>query len=93
MKISHFVHVGVLPDGRVPTGGAVEVNGRASESAPEGGCGAEGWQCSPGHWISRVHPRTEDGVVFGYTAHFDSQQELEAANLDEIERQARTLLN
>jgi hypothetical protein len=31
--------------------------------------------------------------VFGYTAHFDSRQELEAADLGEIERQARTLLN
>jgi len=65
----------------------------AFQSAPEGGCGAEGCPCSPGHWISRVHLRTEDGVVFGYTAHFDSRQELEAADLDEIERQARTLLN
>jgi hypothetical protein len=93
MKITHFTHTGVLPDGRVPTGGAVEVNGRVLQSEATGGCGSKGCRCSPGHWISVVHPRTEDGVVFGYTARFDSRTELEAANLDDIEREARLLLN
>jgi hypothetical protein len=93
MKITHFVHTGVLANGQLAAGGAVEVKGRVAESAPDGGCGDEGCPCSPGHWISKVHPRTDDGVVFGYTAHFESRQELDAADLDEIERQARKLLN
>lgn len=93
MKIRHFTHTGVLPDGRVPTGGAVEVNGRVIQSDIKGGCGSKGCSCSPGHWISVVHPRTDDGVVFGYTVYFDSRQELEAADLAELEQEARKLLN
>jgi len=93
MKIAHFIHTGVLPDGRVPTGGSVETKGRVAQSVPEGGCGNEGCQCSPGHWISKVHPRTEDGVVFGYKVHFDTRQELEAADMEQIEQEARKLLN
>lgn len=93
MKIKHFVHTGVSPDGLVPSGGAVEVNGRVIESDIKGGCGSKGCPCSPGHWIATVLPRTEDGVVFGYTAYFDSRQELEAADRGEIEREARKLLN
>jgi len=93
MKISHFTHTGVSPDGLVPSGGSVEVNGRVIQSDINGGCGSEGCPCSPGHWISVVRPRTEDGIVFGYTARFDSRQELEAADLDEVEREARKLHN
>jgi hypothetical protein len=31
--------------------------------------------------------------VFGYTAHFDSRRELEAADRDQIELEAHKLLN
>ncbi|MGG7607820.1 hypothetical protein [Massilia sp. BKSP1R2A-1] len=93
MKITHFLHTGVLPDGRVPTGGSVEVNGLIVESAPEGGCGSEGCSRSPGHWISKIHPRSEDGTVFGYMVLFNNREELEMADLDLIEIEARKLLN
>jgi hypothetical protein len=93
MKITHFIHTDVLPDGRLPTGGAVEVNGQVAYSAPGGGCGSAGCNCSPGHWISKVHARTSDGVVFGYQVSFDSRKELESADMDLIEQEARRRLN
>lgn len=93
MKITHFVHTDVSPDGLVPTGGAVVVDGRVGYSAPDGGCGSEGCNCSPGHWFSKVHPRTPDGVVFGYTAHFSSREEMLSADQDLIDQEARNLLN
>jgi len=93
MKITHFVHTGVREDGSLPTGGAVEVKGRVIESARRGGCGRKGCDCSPGQWISIVHPRTEDGVVVGYTAYFDSRKELEGADMEKIEQAVRKLLN
>lgn len=93
MKIKHFVHHGVAPDGSVSSGGALEVNGRVIESDVNGGCGSEDCTCSPGHWIATVLPRTDDGIVFGYTAYFDNREELEAADPAEIEREARKLLN
>lgn len=89
MKITHFSTTGVAPDGLVEGGGSVNVDGGTRYSALEGGCGMGRCNCSPGHWLSVINPRTPDGVVSGYTAHFDSRAELEAADLDDIERQAR----
>lgn len=89
MHITHFSTTGVAPDGRVDGGGAVNVEGSTRYSAPEGGCGSRGCNCSPGHWLSVIEPRTPDGVVAGYTAHFDSRAELEAADLEDIDRIAR----
>lgn len=93
MKIVHFVHTGVSPTGDLPGGGNVEIAGRVQQSAESGGCGNEGCACSAGHWLSKVHPRTEDGVVFGYTAYFNSRDELLTADLALIEAEARKRLN
>jgi hypothetical protein len=93
MKITHFSHTGVAPDGTLAAGGAVEVIGGVRYSAPEGGCGMPGCHCSPGHWLSITCPRTEDGVVSGYTAHFDSRRELENVDRAEIEQQAQQQLS
>lgn len=88
MDIEYFAVTGVGPDGLVQGGGAVAIDGGVRRSAPQGGCGAPGCACSPGHWISVIQPRSEDGVVAGYTAHFSSREELDAADLDDIKRQA-----
>lgn len=77
MKINHFKHTGVSPDGKIAGGGAVTTKGRVSKSAEEGGCGSKGCNCSPGHWISFCLPRTEDGIVEGVSIHFDNKEEMD----------------
>jgi hypothetical protein len=77
MKISKFKHEGVNPDGTFKDRlGAVTVEGRVSMSAIDGGCGAGKCNCSEGHWISIVKPRTPEGVVEGMTVQFESHEEL-----------------
>lgn len=93
MKISYFVHSNVAADGRLPGGGSVVTKGALVESAPDGGCGLDGCNCSPGHWIAYALPITPGGVVFGFRAIFESRAELEAADIGDIERQARLALN
>lgn len=77
MKIEKNVIKGVLENGKVIDGGAVVVNGRISKSAPNGGCGAPGCECSPGHWISVVLPRTPAGEVESVLISFDTKEEME----------------
>jgi hypothetical protein len=54
----------------------IYAEGHISVSAPSGGCGLEGCNCSPGHYIAVLLPRTEDGVVLGATFTFKSRTEL-----------------
>lgn len=78
MRIITFSYKNVTPEGIIPgEAGSVCVTGRTLLSHPEGGCGAPGCNCSPGHWINVVNPRTPDGVVAGFTIYFDSRKSLE----------------
>lgn len=78
MQVKNFRHENVRPDGTFEhEAGAVVTTGRISTSHPKGGCGAGRCNCSPGHWLSVVKPRTENGIVEGYYIQFDSRKELE----------------
>lgn len=92
IKFRWFVHTGVDPDGNVEEGGNVRVDGAYFQSPPEGGCGSPGCTCSPGHWVTKIFPRTSEGIVAGYTAHFRDRAELERSSreaLDEMAEKAR----
>jgi len=92
MNIKPFIYSGVAQDGRTSSGGLVDVHGSISKSAPGGGCGNDGCECSPGHWICITNPRTESGAVLGYTVFFGTRRKLEAANLSLIDQHARRML-
>lgn len=91
MDIEWFVHEGVAPDGKVASGGAVCVDGDLRQSPPNGGCGLPGCNFSQGHWISKIYPRTEDGVVAGFQARFHSREEFEGMSFEDIEQAAMQL--
>jgi len=75
MRIEKFVNTNVAEDGKTQGGGAVVVNGGIHTSAPEGGCGSGNCNCSPGHWITIIMPRTIDGKVECIRVQFDSKAE------------------
>ena len=92
IQVNWFETCGVAPDGSVEGGASVRVDGAVFESSPEGGCGSPGCSCSPGHWITKLFPRTSEGVVAGYTAHFQNRADLEnigRAELEELAAKAR----
>ena len=88
VEIKWFEIAGVAPDGRVEAGGAVHVDGRYIRSAVDGGCGNPGCACSPGHWLTKTFPRTENGTVVGYTARFPSREALEQSSYEELDELA-----
>ena len=78
MKIESFKYEGVKPDGTFIKGaGSIHTNGRIVMSETNGGCSLKGCNCSQGHWISIVKPRTEDGVVECVKVSFDNQAEMD----------------
>ena len=76
MKIEEIRHENVAPDGAMPKGGFVSVDGRIVMSDWGGGCGWTGCNCSPGFWITILSPRSSSGVVRGLKARFDNQEEM-----------------
>lgn len=80
MRIETHKYEGVNPNGTFSNGlgGAVVTEGRLTQSARNGGCGLDGCNCSPGHYISITKPRTEDGIVEGITVVFDNQEEMDS---------------
>jgi len=76
MEINKFKHNDVNEDGTCLTGGAVEIGGSVRFSDKEGGCGSMGCDCSPGHWVCIIFPRTEDGNVNGVSINFDNKIQL-----------------
>lgn len=91
MNIEWFAHYGVAANGEVASGGAVCVDGDFRQSPPNGGCGLPGCNCSEGQWISKIYPRTADGVVAGFVAHFDNRKEFENLSFELIEQAAMRL--
>lgn len=77
MKIKWFIHEGVAADGKVDGGGSVCVDGDVRQGPPQ--------------WLSKIYPRTDDGVVAGFIAHFDSREEFESMSLELIEQTAMRL--
>jgi hypothetical protein len=88
VHIEYFIYADVPADGRFPTGGMIGVRGGQTRSAPEGGCGNEGCDCSPGHWITWSLPGRPDGTVLGYTVRFRSRARLLSADTKQITRRA-----
>ena len=76
MRIKTWEHTGVNKDGTCVDGGSVGTQGDIRFAKQEGGCGLEHCNCSNGHWMSIVNPRSDDGVVSGVTIHFDSNQQV-----------------
>ena len=77
MHTKTFKHENVLPDGTFKDQpGAVVTNGKTNMSAPNGGCGLPGCNCSPGHYIAVIKPRTENGIVEDITIHFRDKEEM-----------------
>ena len=86
MRTEKIRHENVLPDGTFSDKrGAVETDGGTRMSQPEGGCGIDTCNCSEGHWLTVIQPRTEDGIVEGVKYIFDNQEELnEFVNENEV---------
>jgi hypothetical protein len=91
MKTTTFRHENVLSDGTFSNkSGAVVTTASVTMSYnnESGGCGLSGCNCSPGHWLSIVKARTDDGIVEGFTIHFDNKNEMdEHIALIQMERQ------
>lgn len=78
MKIESFKWEGVKPNGTFENeAGAVETKGKIVMSDPNGGCGLENCNCSEGHWISIIKPRTEEGIVEGIKVKFENSFEMD----------------
>lgn len=75
--ITTFKHTGVLKDGTFKDEpGAVNINAGNSISAPKGGCGMDGCNCSPGHWLVIGNGLSAKGVISGKTLYFVSRKDL-----------------
>jgi hypothetical protein len=77
IRIEPYRWTGVNRDGTFKNeAGAVKTKKGVTTSAPAGGCGSYGCNCSPGHWISLGNARTKTGVVSGKTLYFKSRKDL-----------------
>lgn len=77
IKTETFRHTGVKKDGTLENDlGSVETKAWNAISAPKGGCGSPGCDCSPGHWLVIVKARTAKGVVTGKTLYFATRKDL-----------------
>ncbi len=76
MKFSTFINKNVRKDGTLKSGGAVHVEGTIQSSDPKGGCGLGKCNCSEGHWLSIVMPRTKSGTVRGIMVTFKDRKEM-----------------
>lgn len=75
--ITTFKHEGVQSDGTfIGKGGAVTVKGNIKISHPDGGCGLDTCNCSPGHWITCGLPIDNEGTVRGMKLEFKSRKQL-----------------
>jgi len=90
-----IVYYDVPVDGDIGGGHTVPVDGLVSVTgALEGGCGDPACEhCQGTHSYTRLFPRDEQGVVFGYVVEFGTREELEATPVAEIERIARSGLH
>jgi hypothetical protein len=74
----------VPADGVIDEGALVPIDGSTIISPPDGGCGMPRCGCFRGHFVQRLFPRDAVGTVFGYIVEFDSREDLEKANAEQI---------
>jgi hypothetical protein len=79
----------VPADGVIDEGALVPVDGSTIISPPDGGCGMPRCDCFRGYFVQRLFPRDAAGTVFGYIVEFDSWEELESADEEQIARLAQ----
>jgi hypothetical protein len=70
MKITIYRHENVPSNER-----GLSLDGSVKMSHPDGGCGSQGCNCSPGFWLSIVMPRTVLGEVAVVKVKFDDKAE------------------
>lgn len=76
MKFSTFMYKNVRKNGTLKSGGSIYVEGTIQSSDPKGGCGLGECNCSEGHWLSIVMPRTKSGSVRGLLVTFKDRKEM-----------------
>jgi len=77
IKVETFTHTGVKEDGTFENQrGAIGTKAKVTFSAPRGGCGVTGCNCSPGQWVCFSTGRTDTGNVAVTTLWFNSRKEL-----------------
>ena len=74
----------VPADGVIDEAALVPIDGSTIVSPPDGGCGMPRCGCFRGHFVQRLFPRDAVGTVFGYIVEFDSREDLEKANAEQI---------
>ena len=75
MRITKILHKNVGENGETKGGGAIYVNGAIIMSQENGGCNEPTCNCSNGHWIAILKPRTHDGIVSGIKVNFSNKSE------------------
>jgi len=69
-RVTRFKHTDVDPEDTM-----FEITAGYQTSAPKGGCGSPGCNCSPGHWIC-ITNALKNGTITGKTLHFASRKDL-----------------
>ncbi len=83
----------VPDDGVIDEGALVPVDGRTIISRPDGACGIPRCRCFTGHFVQRLFPRDATGTVFGYIVEFNSREDLEKANVEQIAQLAQKAMH
>jgi hypothetical protein len=76
VRITRLEYQSVQDDGRLPSGGFVEVDGCFRVSAPNGGNGIDGIMRGDDHWAVCLFPRDAHGNVAGWFMSFDTRDAL-----------------
>ena len=74
-KLEYWRHENVSPDGSC-VDGSVNIEGAIRLSDPGGGNSIKDCHSSDGHWFMLALPRTDKGLVEGFTLRFGDRAEL-----------------
>ncbi len=93
IRVGIIQYDNVPADGEIGEGAFVPVDGNTVISPPDGGCGMPRCACFRGHFIQRLFPRDAAGTVFGYIVEFDSREDLESTNDEQIAQLAQKAMH
>jgi hypothetical protein len=74
----------VPKDGILDKGAYVPVGGVRWTSAGDSGCGTDGFPRVQGHYLMKLYPRDDDGMVRGFIVEAATREELESLCEEEI---------